>query len=580
MSSKDHEKAPTYTDSGDEPIVAETEAVDQGLHRSLSNRQIQWIAIGGSIGTALFVSIGWGLVEGGPGSLFLAFTLYSMILASANSCMAEMSIFFPVVGGWVRMGSKWVDESYGFMAGWILADILTLTTDADFGPRPLDFFLYEAVLIPFEISALNLVLTYWRDDIPVAAVVAGCIVLYAIINLFAVRAYGESEFWLASGKVLLIFMLFCFTFITMVGGNPKHDAYGFRYWNKPGSFAEYIHTGSLGRFEGFLGAFFQASFTIVGPEYVAMVAGEAIYPRKTIKTAFKTMYFRFGLFFILGSLCVGIVLPYDDPTLNEVLNSDAGTSTGAASPYVIAMKNLGISVLPDITNALMVTSIFSAGNSYVYCATRTLYSLSIDSHAPSFFRRTTRSGVPIYCFLFTMIFPCLAFLSVGRAASEGVKWLANITQAAQLMDYIIMCTIYIFFHRALAAQGYDRNDLPYKGWGQPYVAYAGVLFFSTVLAIYGYAVFYKANWDVGTFMTYYAMCFIDIVLYVGYKVYSRSKFVKASEADLVWDRPKIDAYEASIEPPLGLWTDIWWSVTRRKGKLLEERRREREEREV
>ena len=147
---------------------------------------------------------------------------------------------------------------------------------------------------------------------------------------------------------------------SQVGGNPKHDAYGFRYWNNPGSFAAYIHKGSLGRFEGFLGAFFQASFTCVGPEYVAMVAGEAIYPRKTIKTAFKTMYFRFGLFFIMGALCVGIILPSNDPTLAGLL--DAGdTGTGASSPYVIAMKNMGISVLPDLTNALMVTSIFSAG---------------------------------------------------------------------------------------------------------------------------------------------------------------------------------------------------------------------------
>jgi amino acid transporter len=89
-----------------------------GLHRRLSNRQIQWIAIGGSIGTALFVSIAWGLVEGGPGSLFISFALYCSILALANSCMAEMTIFMPVVGGWVRMGSKWVDEAYGFMAGW------------------------------------------------------------------------------------------------------------------------------------------------------------------------------------------------------------------------------------------------------------------------------------------------------------------------------------------------------------------------------------------------------------------------------------------------------------------------------
>ncbi|KAL1596585.1 hypothetical protein SLS60_009233 [Paraconiothyrium brasiliense] len=535
--------APAYA-TDDAAEYAQATDVVEGLHRRLSNRQIQWIAIGGSIGTALFVSIAWGLVEGGPGSLFIAFAIYCSILALANNCMAEMAVFMPVVGGWVRMGSKWVDEAYGFMAGW-------------------NFFLYEAVLIPFEISALNLVLTFWRDDIPVAAVVAGCIVLYAIINLFAVRAYGESEFWLASGKVLLIFMLFCFTFVTMVGGNPKHDAYGFRYWKNPGSFAEYIHEGTLGRFEGFLGAYFQASFTCVGPEYVAMVAGEAIYPRKTIKTAFKTMYFRFGLFFILGALCVGIILPSNDPTLTGLL--DAGdTGTGASSPYVIAMKNMGISVLPDLTNALMVTSIFSAGNSYVYCATRTLYSLSLDGHAPRFLRKTTRAGVPIYCFFVTMVFPFLGFLSVGRAASQGVKWLANITQAAQLMNYIIICTIYLCFYRALKVQGYDRNSLPYKGWGQPYVAIAGVILFSVTLAIYGYATFY--TFDVGTFMTYYAMCFIDIVLWCGFKLWKRTPFVKPEEADLVWERPKIDAYEASIDPPLGLWRDIWLTITFKKKK--------------
>lgn len=108
--------APAYT--SDETDHAQSTEVVEGLHRRLSNRQIQWIAIGGSIGTALFVSIAWGLVEGGPGSLFIAFAIYCSILALANSCMAEMTVFMPVVGGWVRMGSKWVDEAYGFMAGW------------------------------------------------------------------------------------------------------------------------------------------------------------------------------------------------------------------------------------------------------------------------------------------------------------------------------------------------------------------------------------------------------------------------------------------------------------------------------
>ncbi|KAF2091878.1 amino acid transporter-like protein [Saccharata proteae CBS 121410] len=507
------------------------------LHRKLNNRQIQWIAIGGSIGTALFVSIGFGLIEGGPGSLFVAFTLYSIILAAVNSSMAEMAVFMPVTGTFVRMGSKWVDEAFGFMAAW-------------------NFFLYEAILIPFEISALNLVLTYWSDNIPLGAICAACIVLYGIINVFTVRWYGESEFWLSSGKLVLIFMMFCFTFITMVGGNPQHDAYGFRYWRTPGSFAEYIATGTLGRFEGFLAAFFQASFTIVGPEYVAMVSGEAEYPRKTIKQAFKTMYWRFGCFFILGALCVGIVLPYNDPTLNNLLNN-GDTGDAGASPYVIAMQNMGIGVLPDITNALLVTSIFSAGNSYVYAATRSLYAMSLDGHAPRFLRKTTKGGVPIWAFAVTMVFPFLSFLSVGDGASQGLKWLSNLTQASQLLNYIIMCIIYLFFHRALRAQGYSRDQLPYKGWAQPYVAWAGLVLMILTLGTYGYTVFLPGWWDVGTFFTYYAMVFVCIVLYAGFKVVRCTSTVKPSEADLVWERPEIDAYEAATEAPLGIWEDIF-----------------------
>lgn len=151
--------------NSEDPSDAIVQNVDQ-LHRSLSNRQIQLIAIGGSIGTALFVSIAWGLVEGGPGSLFLGFTLYSLFLSLVNNCMAEMAVFMPVSGGFIRLASHWVDESFGFMAGW-------------------NFFIYEAALIPWEISALNLVLSFWSDNIPVVAVCLACIALYAyVLDIF------------------------------------------------------------------------------------------------------------------------------------------------------------------------------------------------------------------------------------------------------------------------------------------------------------------------------------------------------------------------------------------------------------
>lgn len=175
--------------------------------------------------------------------------------------------------------------------------------------------------------------------------------LSSLLNILAVRAYGEAEFWLSGGKVVLIFALFFFTFVTMVGGNTQHNAFGFQYWNNPGSFMEYLDTGALGRFEGFLGALWSACFTVVGPEYISMVAAEAKRPRIYIKNAFKTVYLRFGIFFIGGALAVGIICPARDPELAAVVHGDATSSTAAASPYVIGMRNLGISVFPSIINA-------------------------------------------------------------------------------------------------------------------------------------------------------------------------------------------------------------------------------------
>ena len=110
------------------------------------------------------------------------------------------------------------------------------------------------------------------------------------INILAVGAYGEAEFWLSGGKVILIFSLFFFTFITMVGGNPAHDAYGFRLCKNGNAFREIIDSGELGRFDGFIAALTSAIFTVVGPEYISIVAAEAVRPRVYIKAAFKMVY--------------------------------------------------------------------------------------------------------------------------------------------------------------------------------------------------------------------------------------------------------------------------------------------------
>lgn len=151
---------------------------------------------------------------------------------------------------------------------------------------------------------------------------------------------------------------------------------------------------------GFLACFIQASFTIAGPDMVSIAAGEVQNPRKILPRAFNSVFYRLTTFFVMGSLCVGIVVSYSDPNLLAAL-SDARPGAGS-SPYVIAMQRLKIPVLPHIVNALVLTSIFSAGNSYVYNASRTLYGLALEGKAPAIFKRCSRNGVPVYCVIVTL----------------------------------------------------------------------------------------------------------------------------------------------------------------------------------
>ncbi|KAK0385338.1 hypothetical protein NLU13_7814 [Sarocladium strictum] len=525
-----------------EQAVEATSINTSGLHRRLGSRQIQLIAIGGTIGTGLFISIGGSLAKGGPGNLLLCYCLYSVVVSLVNNAAAEMVTHMPVAGGFVRLAGVWVDEALGFMIGW-------------------NFFFYEALLIPFEIVALNVVVSFWEPRIveagPTAGFCLGVIVSYGLLNAVAVGIFGEAEFWLSGGKVVLILLLFSFTFITMVGGNPQGDAYGFRYWSDPGAFATFHSAGALGRLEGFMGCIVTAIFIIAGPDYISMIAAEAKHPSIYLKSAFKTIYLRFGIFFIGSALAVGIVIPYNDPQLVRIHLLGEGSSTAAASPYVIAMTNMGIKVLPHVVNALLFTSIFSAGNTYTYCATRVLYSLAVQGHAPAFLRKCTRNGIPIYCFVVTMFFPFLSLLSLGKGSARALNILISLIAGGAIMNYTVIPITFLFYYRACKAQGVDRKSMPYYGYFQPYGSWIALVCIILVGYTYGYQAF--SPWDTESFFANYTMQIAGPILYVFWKVLKRTKVKKASEVDLVWERPMIDLYEAQAlidDPPTTFWEDM------------------------
>ncbi|KAF4460826.1 amino acid permease [Fusarium albosuccineum] len=498
-------------------------------HRKLKSRHIQLIGIGGTIGTALYVQIGKGLLNGGPASLFLAFTIWCSFILAITMCMAEMVTYLPISSPFIRFAGRYVDEAFGFAAGW-------------------NFFIFEAALVPFEVVACNLIIHFWSDVIPTGAVIAIILVLYLVINVLAVQWYGETEFWAALGKVLLIVGLIIFTFIVMVGGNPQKDAFGFTYWKNPGSFAELYYEGALGRWLGFLQCLIQASFAIAGPDYVSMAAGEAENPRKVMPRAFNAVFYRLTAFFVLGSLCVGILVPYDDKEMSEAFSS--GKPGAAASPYVVAMNRLGINVLPHIVNAMVLLSAFSAGNSYVYCASRSLYGLALEGKAPRFMTTCTRTGVPIYCVVFVLLIALLSFLQLSNNTAIVLEWFVSLVTASQLINFSCICVTYLCFRRALKAQGISRDSLPYKARCMPFAAYYGLAGTFIMTFVGGYTVFlpFEGYWNVPDFLFSYTSIGLFPVLYIGWKLIHRTKIHKPEEVDLLRNLDEVEEYERNYVP--------------------------------
>ncbi|GMM29864.1 hypothetical protein DAMA08_026090 [Martiniozyma asiatica (nom. inval.)] len=500
--------------------------IDANAHteRKLKPRHIDLISIGGSIGTALFVTIGSALMHGGCGNLLIAFTIHGLcVIYIATLTIGELICYLPIDSPFISHAGRFVDPAFEVVCGY-------------------NFYIMVSIYIPFEITSFNSMIHFWKEDYSPAAAFVPQVLVYLILNVFAVQWYGEAEFFLSIGKLILAIGLIFFTFITMVGGNPQHDAFGFsNFKGIENAFPKYLGSGA----SAFWAAYLKAVFTEVAPEYLGMVAGEAENPRVVMPRAFKSIIYRLSVFYVLGSLSVGILLKHDDPTLVTAINQ--GSAGANVSPYVIAMQNMGIKALPDIVNVLCMTSTFSAGNSYIYCSTRSLYAMAKKGLAPSIFKICTSNGVPIFSVAMAVAWSCLSLLQLGSAASVALDWMVNLTTGSQVINYFFMMITYLCWYRACKVQGVDRFKMPLQAWTtklQPYPAFFCLILTFIIVMFLGCQAFLpQPAFDVDSFLYFYLMVFVDIGIYVGYKLIFRTKFVKPEEADLFTGIAEIEEHE-------------------------------------
>ncbi|ORY24876.1 amino acid permease [Naematelia encephala] len=461
------------------------------LKRQMKPRHVSMIALGGTIGTGLFLSSGNALANGGPLGLVLGYALIGFVCFCVMTALGEMIAYMPIEGGIITLANRIVDPAFATALSFNYA------------------YCYLFIL-PAEISAAAVLINYWITSVNNAVWITIGIVLVVGINLMGAKFYGETEFWFASIKVLTIVGLIIVSIVIDCGGGPASSGYvGFRYWKDPGPLNQYAGiAGAGGRFLGFWAVLIQAAFSFIGCETIAMTAGECKNPRRTISRAVKSIYVRIVLFYVLGMFTMGLVCPSNDPRIGT--SSDAG-----ASPFVIAIDIAGIKVLPSIVNACLLTSVLSAASADIYISSRTLYGVAKNGDLPKIVMKTTSRGLPIVAISISVCFALLSYMAVSSGATTVFNWFA--CAMAGITSWFSICVMYLRFRRALDAQGINRADLPYRGPITKFGCYfALVVIFLTSLTS-AWSVFLRGNWDTATFVTNYLPMVLFPILYVAKK---------------------------------------------------------------
>ncbi|KAM0282163.1 hypothetical protein ACHAQH_003203 [Verticillium albo-atrum] len=496
------------------------------LHKGLKARHITMIAIGGAIGTGLIIGTGKALAQAGPGSIFISYTLVGFVVFLVMAALGEMATWLPLSAGFIGYASRYCDPSLGFALGWT-------------------YWFKYIIVTPNQLTAVSLVIQYWvdRDKVNPGVFIAVFLVTIICINYFGIKFFGEFEFWLSSFKVITIVAIIFFSLILALGGGPDKDRKGFRYWNDPGAFKPYLKEGDAGKFLGLWSTMVTATFAYLGTELVGVTVAEAQNPRKTIPRAIRLTFYRILFFYCLSVLLVGMNVPYNS---DKLAFANKATTGASASPFVVAAEIAGVKVVPHIINGCICVFVFSAANSDLYIASRTLYGLASDGSAPAIFKRTDKRGVPIYALGFSSLFALLAFLNVADDSKLVFGYFVNLTTIFGILSWISLLVTHIWFCRARKAQNLADEVMPYRApfgiWG----SYAALFMCILIALTKNFDVFVGGGFGkekYKTFITAYLGIPLYLIMIFGHKFVTKSKGVKPHEADFFSGKDIVDREE-------------------------------------
>ena len=416
------------------------DAMNEDLHRGLQERHIQLIALGGAIGVGLFLGSASAIQKAGP-AVTLAYLIGGIAIFFVMRAMGELTLEYPVSGSFSAHAYKFLNPMMGYITGW-------------------NYWYFWMITCMAEVTAVGIYVHFWLPDMPqwVSALVALCVM--TCVNMIAVEAYGEFEFWFALIKVVTIIFLIV-TGCAMI-------FFGFGNGGVP------LGIGNLFNYDGFLphgmkGVFdtlLMIMFAYGGVEIIGVTAGEAQNPEKTLPSAINKVFYRILLFYICALLVIMSIYPW-----NQI-----GTS---GSPFVMTFEKIGIGGAAHIINFVVITAALSSCNSGIYSTGRMLYNLALQGKAPSSLKEVNARKVPVKAIFVSVGFMLLGVVLNFFVPASVFEIITSVSAFACIFTWIVILVCQIQFRKGLTPE--EVANLKFKMPLCPYANYLVLVFFAIVL---------------------------------------------------------------------------------------------------
>ena len=470
------------------------------LKRKLGARHLNMIAIGGSIGTGLFLASGATIANAGPGGALLAYCLIGVMIYFLMTSLGELATHNPTSGAFFTYGTKYVEGGFGFALGW-------------------NYWYNWAITVAFELVAVQFIMKFWFPDLPGFYWSALFLAVVFGINALTVKGFGESEFFFSLVKVLaiIVFIIFGIFMIAKIMMTPGVAT--FANWTK----GEAPFVGGL---SALIGVAMIAGFSFQGTEMVGVAAGESKDPQKTIPIAIKQIFWRILLFYVVCIFIIGTLISYDDPLLLQAASSE----NIALSPFTLLYEKAGFAFAASVMNAVILTAILSAGNSGMYSSTRMLFNMAQNGSAPKAFAKLDPRGVPMNALYATTAIAALCFLTTFIGEEQVFNWLLNMSGMCGFIVWLGIAVSHYRFRKGYVAQGHKVEDLAYRAKFFPFAPWFAFILCAIVVLGQNYQAVLDGEW-LSVLSTYIGI-FLFLAIWLGYKWKYKTKLVSYPEMDV------------------------------------------------